>query len=80
MNEQTTHQLDRLLEAVLASSKYRHIDNDFIRSIGAGALSKRPPGTSCTRLAELINWTSRATLAGCMNYSGPVSEKIERCY
>ena len=41
MNEQTTHQLDRLLEAVLASSKYRHIDNDFIRSIGAGELSKR---------------------------------------
>src|SRR5260370_38732205 len=41
MNEQTTHQVDRLLEAVLASSKYRHIDNDFIRSIGAGELSKR---------------------------------------
>src|SRR6266851_538356 len=49
MNEQTTHQLDRLLEAVLASSKYRHIDSDFIRSIGAGELSKRRNLKEATR-------------------------------
>lgn len=35
------HQLDQLLEAVLASAKYRHIDSDFIRDIGMQELAKR---------------------------------------
>ncbi len=34
-------QLNQLLEAVLASSKYRHVDKDFILSIGASELRKR---------------------------------------
>src|SRR5579864_5183485 len=38
---QTGQQLDRLLEAVLASSKYRHVDQDFILSIGESELRKR---------------------------------------
>ena len=33
--------LNRLLEAVLSSSKYRHVDKDFILSIGASELHKR---------------------------------------
>ena len=41
MDEHTTQNLDQLLEAVLASSKYRYVDSDFIRSIGAGELGKR---------------------------------------
>src|SRR5947207_617850 len=41
MDEHTTQNLDHLLEAVLASSKYRYVDSDFIRSIGAGELGKR---------------------------------------
>jgi 16S rRNA (guanine(1405)-N(7))-methyltransferase len=34
-------QLDQLLDAVLASSKYQHIDKDLILSIGTGELHKR---------------------------------------
>ena len=41
MDEHTTQPLDRLVEAVLASSKYRHVDSGFIRSIGASELGKR---------------------------------------
>ena len=41
MDEHATQRLDRLVEAVLASSKYRHVASDFIRSIGAGELGKR---------------------------------------
>ncbi len=33
--------LQQLLEAVQASAKYRHIDAEFIRSLGAGELEKR---------------------------------------
>lgn len=33
--------LQQLLEAVQASAKYRHIDADFIRAVGAGELEKR---------------------------------------
>src|SRR6266516_2342644 len=38
---QTQQELDRLLEAVLTSSKYRHVDKDFILFIGASELRKR---------------------------------------
>src|SRR5579859_7549235 len=33
--------LQQLLEAVQTSAKYRHIDAEFIRSVGAGELEKR---------------------------------------
>ena len=33
--------LQQLLEAIQASAKYRHIDGEFIRSVGAGELEKR---------------------------------------
>ncbi len=33
--------LQQLLEAIQASAKYRHIDSEFIRSVGAGELEKR---------------------------------------
>lgn len=33
--------LQQLLEAIQASAKYRHIDNEFICSVGAGELEKR---------------------------------------
>ncbi len=39
--QQTQQELDRLLEAVLSSSKYRHVDKDFILFIGASELRKR---------------------------------------
>lgn len=38
---QAQQQLNQLLEAVLAGSKYRHVDKDFILSIGASELRKR---------------------------------------
>jgi 16S rRNA (guanine(1405)-N(7))-methyltransferase len=34
-------QLDKLLEAIQSSSKYRHIDIDLIRAIGTSELEKR---------------------------------------
>lgn len=40
MND-TTQPLDRLLEAVQAGAKYRHIEPEFIRHIGAEELRKR---------------------------------------
>jgi 16S rRNA (guanine(1405)-N(7))-methyltransferase len=33
--------LQQLLEAIQTSAKYRHIDEGFIRSVGAGELEKR---------------------------------------
>lgn len=40
MDEVESQQVDRLIEAVLASSKYKSIDVDFIRHIGIQELSK----------------------------------------
>lgn len=37
----TSQPLDRLLESVLAGSKYRHVDKELILSIGASELRKR---------------------------------------
>ena len=40
MNEVVSQQIDRLIEAVLASSKYKSIDVDFIKYIGMQELSR----------------------------------------
>src|SRR5438876_635239 len=41
MNEGRNHQIDRLIEAVLASSKYKSIGVDFIRFIGTQELTRQ---------------------------------------
>jgi len=41
MNDLEYHQIDQLIEAVLASSKYRSIDRDFVRYIGMRELARR---------------------------------------
>ena len=42
MNEEANQQIDRLIEAVLASSKYKSIGVDFITYIGMQELSRHP--------------------------------------
>ena len=41
MNDRGSQQIDRLIEAVLASSKYKSIGVDFIRSIGTQELNRQ---------------------------------------
>ncbi len=51
MNDIESQQVDRLIEAVLASSKYKSVDVDFIRNIGTQELSRH------RNLKEAIKFT-----------------------
>ncbi len=41
MNDMEDHQVDQLIEAVLASSRYRSIDRNFVRYLGRRELARR---------------------------------------
>ena len=80
MSEKECSQLDQLIEAVLASSKYRSISHDFVRGVGAQELAKRHSLKEAIKATKnKLHQVGGAYLDGEMRYDRWLDELKQAC-